>query len=392
MALLAGALVTGLLLQRSLLLNQVEDEVNDSLDQEVEEFSQLVEVGVDPATGEPFGGDLAAVFTTYLERNVGLEGEGVVTILDGRPFRGDVGGQAYRGTELMERWTAISQPTRQTVETPEGRVAYLAVPLQVEGTQAGTFVVAINMQERLAAADELVRLGALVFGSIFLLASVVAWVVAGGVLRPLRVLTDTARSISETDLSRRIPVEGDDEVAELARTFNAMLDRLETGFANQRRFVDDAGHELRTPITVIRGNLELISDDPAEREATLQLVSRELDGMSRIVEDLLALAKAEQPDFVTTHPIDLPEFIQELTHRAEALGERSLTVEPVEPVVFEGDQQRLHQAVMNLIRNAYEHTPPEAKVMLGARADGDTLRIYVSDTGPGIPEGEQTVI
>src|SRR5690606_12506080 len=124
------------------------------------------------------------------------------------------------------------------------------------------------------------------------------------------------------------------------------------------------GHELRTPITVMRGNLELMSDDPEERRATVRLVTSELDSMSRIVDDLLALAKAEQPDFIETHPIDLTEFIEDIARRVETLGARSLTVDPVAPLVFSADRQRLNQAVMNLIRNAYEHTPPDAKVSL----------------------------
>lgn len=390
--LLAGALATALLLQRALFLRQVEGEVNQDLDQEVEEFAQLVEVGIDPTTGEPFAGDLAAVFTTYLERNVPLEGEAVVTFLDGEPFRGDAGGQLYRESPLLDVWGSVTESTRDTVDTPQGRVTYLAVPLFVEDQQEGVFVVAINVEDRLSRADELVRLGAAVFGSIFVVASAVAWVVAGGVLRPLRLLGETARSISETDLTRRIPAEGDDEIAELARTFNSMLDRLEAAFANQRRFIDDAGHELRTPITVIRGHLELMGDDPDERKETLGLVNRELDSMSRIVEDLLALAKAEQTDFIQPHPIDLPEFTQELQRRAATLGDRALVVEPAEPIVFYGDAQRLHQAVMNLIRNAFEHTPSDAEVTLGATAGNGALRIWVEDTGPGIPPEEQEVI
>ena len=112
------------------------------------------------------------------------------------------------------------------------------------------------------------------------------------------MLADTARSISETDLTRRIPVSGRDEIAELARTFNAMLDRLEAAFATQRAFVSDASHELRTPITIVRGHLELLGDDPQERRETIALVTDELDRMSRFVDDLLLLAKAERDDFL----------------------------------------------------------------------------------------------
>src|SRR5690606_16881007 len=109
-----------------------------------------------------------------------------------------------------------------------------------------------------------------------------AWVAAGRVLAPVRVITDTARELSESDLRRRIPVpDSDDEIARLARTFNAMLDRLAAAFANQRQFLDDAGHELRTPITIIRGHLELETDDPDERRATRAVILDELDRMAR---------------------------------------------------------------------------------------------------------------
>ena len=110
---------------------------------------------------------------------------------------------------------------------------------------------------------EAVQLATLVLLSVLLIASALAWVVAGRLLAPLRALDETARSISETDLTRRIPVSGDDEIAELSRTFNAMVDRLEGAFASQRAFVSDASHELRTPITIVRGHLELLGDDPA---------------------------------------------------------------------------------------------------------------------------------
>lgn len=95
---------------------------------------------------------------------------------------------------------------------------------------------------------------------------------------------------------------GHANVAALAETFNAMLHRLERAFATRRRFVDDAGHELRTPITIVRGHLELRGDEPAEREETDRLVTDELDRVSRIVEDLLLLAHAERPDLVTPEP------------------------------------------------------------------------------------------
>lgn len=386
--LLALALAAALLLQRSFLLNQVSADADLGLDQEVGELRQLVELGVDPETGEPFGGDLARIFEIFLQRNVPLAGEAVFTIVDGDPYVRDRAGDVFSGSELAETWAQVTSPTRAEVTTNSGLIRYLAVPMLFDGEVEGVFVVTLNLEARLAQVNSVIRVGALVYGSIFVVASVVAWWAAGRVLRPLRLLDETAQSISESDLTRRIVVDGEDELAALAVTFNRMLDRLEEAFATQRRFVDDAGHELRTPITVIRGQLELLGDDPDEREETVELVTGELDRMSRIVEDLLALAKAEQSDFIETHPVDLAEFVEALAAKGSSLSDRPVDVETVGPAVIEADEQRLAQAVMNLIRNAIEHTPAGAGIHVGGSADDGDIRIWVRDEGPGIPHTE----
>ena len=137
---------------------------------------------------------------------------------------------------------------------------------------------------------------------VMLLASLFIWLAAGRAIAPLEALTRTAKTISETDLSGRIPVRGSDEIAELGRTFNGMLDRLETAFAGQKDFLTDVSHELRTPITVIRGHLETLGDSPAEREEAIAVIQDELDRMNRYVDDLLLLAKAPRPDFLRLGP------------------------------------------------------------------------------------------
>jgi signal transduction histidine kinase len=298
-------------------------------------------------------------------------------------------GSQFRETQLLEHWSAVDSPERNQVSSELGPVRYLAIPLESTGSTGGVFVVAVALQDQLDDVDGVVRVGALVLGSILVIVSAVAWIAAGDVLRPLRALSDTARSIGETDLSKRISVEGNDEIAALSATFNDMLDRLEDAFATQRRFADDAGHELRTPITVIRGQLELLSDDPEERRAAIGLVTGELDRMSRIVEDLLVLAKAEQPDFIRKHPIDLAELAEEWSVKATQLAGRPVALVASSQAVVTADSQRLTQAVMNLVRNAVEHTSPDVEVSLGARANGNWTRIWVTDTGPGIPPEEQ---
>jgi signal transduction histidine kinase len=228
--------------------------------------------------------------------------------------------------------------------------------------------------------------------AVLLLASVVAFVISGRVLAPLREVTDTARAITETDLTRRIPVEGHDEIADLAHTFNAMLDRLEEAFATQKAFLSDAGHELRTPITIIRGHIELLGDDPQEREEVVELVCDELDRMSRLVDELLVLARAGRPDFLQLEPVDLETFTKELLAKATALGPRDWRLESSASGRITADRQRLTQAVMNLARNAAEHTGEDDRISLGSSLAGSGVRFWVSDTGPGVPDADRVRI
>lgn len=171
-----------------------------------------------------------------------------------------------------------------------------------------------------------------------------------------------------------------------------MLDRLDDAFVSQRRFVDDASHELRTPITIIRGNLEVMGDDPQDRAATVALVTDELDRMTRIVNDLLDLAKVEQPDFVQPEPIDLAEFLEELASKASALDERPWVIEATDYVVFEADRHRLTQAMMNLLQNAADYSPEGRPVHIGGRLRWGTVRLWVRDEGEPISKENQKQI
>jgi signal transduction histidine kinase len=387
--LLAVAIAFGLFLQRSVLLAQVDDEVNDQLQQEADELARL-SGGLNPTTGQPFGGDVEAIFATFLSRNLPVEDEALFTLIGGQPYRSTVTPlQLLDDPEVVAEWAAVQTPARSEIDSERGAVRYLAVPVLVEGEIAGTFVVAIFLDGRREDVNDALRVGAIVYGSTFLVASAFAWFAAGRVLRPVRLLTETARSITESNWSRRLPVRGDDEIAELARTFNEMLGRLEEAFAVQRRLIDDAGHELRTPITIIRGHLELLNAGVADRDETIHLVIDELDRMTRIVEDLLLLARTEQPDFLDPHPIDVAEFTEQLASKARALSpDRPWQVDETAAVVMDADGQRLTQAVMNLVRNAVEHTQSGA-LSMGSRAQGDHVLFWVRDEGPGIPWQDQ---
>jgi two-component system, OmpR family, sensor kinase len=237
--------------------------------------------------------------------------------------------------------------------------------------------------------SDALRVAAGVGLAMLLVGSVLAWLLADRVLRPVKTVTDTARSISGGDLSRRIPVSGHDEIGVLAETFNDMLARLEAVFERQQRFVDDAGHELRTPITIVRGHLELLEDDPDERRETLALVMDELDRMARIVNDLLTLAKWEQPDFLATSTVDLGALVDDVLAKSAALGDRAWRLDGRADVAIVADRQRLTQALMQLAQNAVQHTRGGDEIALGAFASDQEVRLWVRDTGPGVPFEEQ---
>ena len=210
-------------------------------------------------------------------------------------------------------------------------------------------------------------------------------------LGPLRDLRDGARAITGTDMSRRIEVEGEDELADLGRTFNRMLDRLAIAFASQRDFIRDISHELRTPIAVVRGHLELLSEmDPSnrtERDATIRLVTGELDRMSRFVEDLLLLAKSDQPNFLTLETVRVDDLCEELVQKVRGLAERDWRLDVSTRRSIVADPQRLTQAVMNLTRNAVEHTSEDDTVEIGAAVERARGLDLGQRLGPRRPAG-----
>lgn len=385
------ATVASVFLARAALHARLDDRIDQELAQEASELRQLAS-GVDPETGEPFADDVRRVFRVYFERNIPSPWEALLTFVDGRPFLRSRDVAPYRldrDRELVGRWATLTRPERSSVDTPAGQVEYLAVPLEHGGNVLGVFVVAVFRDLEREPFDEAFLAVGVVALAVLLIGSLLAWRVAESVLRPVRSVTTAARSITETDLSRRIAVEGNDEVADLAATFNAMVARLEAAFAAQRRFLDDAGHELKTPLTIVQGHLELLEEDPAEREATLELVRDELERMARLVNDLLLLAKAEAPDFLRLETVDVEELTHELHAKVQPLGVRRWELDSVGRGVIVADRQRLTQALTQLVENAVKHTGEDDAIRLGSSVDHDSVHFSVADTGVGLPAGAE---
>jgi two-component system, OmpR family, sensor kinase len=231
----------------------------------------------------------------------------------------------------------------------------------------------------------------------FALALVASYLAGARVSAPLRKLAAVAARVDAGDLEPRIEASrgSGEEVQVLAEAFNHMLDRLAEAFRSQREFVADASHELRTPLTVIRGQLEVLvaQEHPPEAEVRRveRLVQAEITRISRLVDDMLLLAQAEQTDFLRAEPIDVRPFVSDLWDGVSLTADRRFEIGPVPAGQLEADPDRLAQAVRNLARNAIEHTDAETGLVRLAveRVAPDKLRFAVVDDGPGIPAAER---
>ena len=254
-------------------------------------------------------------------------------------------------------------------------------------------VVGIEMRPMMLDIRALVAMLVLVAPFVLLVAIVGAYMIAGGALRPIeRIMGDLEAITDGKSLHRRLPVSGvPDELARLAVTLNAMLSRLETSFDALRRFTADASHELKTPLTVLRADVEramhpTVPDD--ERLVALEEALQETARMADLVEGLLTLARADEGRFdLHREPIDLEPVVRDVFETAHILGEDAgLTVAltAVEEARVMGDPVRLRQLFLNLITNAIKYTPAPGRVEISLSNRLDGVTFTVRDTGIGI--------
>nr|WP_026082731.1 HAMP domain-containing sensor histidine kinase [Mastigocladopsis repens] len=340
--------------------------------------------------------ELEEFFDKFLSRQLPEDDTFLISIVHGKFYKSSPRGrpkELSKDSVLMRRWAKQTQPEQGEEEISDpaiGSIIYVLEPVTINGQTLGAFVVAHTTAGEREEVVEAVTTIVQVSSAVLVVALVLAWVSSGYVLSPLRMLTATARSISESDLQKRILVRGKGEIAELATTFNEMMDRLQAAFTSQRNFINDAGHELRTPITIIRGHLELMDqDDPQEIQETLVLVFDELDRMSRFVEDLILLAKAERPDFLQLETVNVASLTEELFAKARALADRNWCLDAAAKGQIVVDRQRLTQAMMNLAQNATQYTQNTDTIGIGSVITKSKVRFWVRDTGEGIADTDQ---
>ena len=355
-----------------ILRSQVAARIDDALSRTVSEFRVLSASSVDPATGAPFvrAEDLVyvAMQRTLPAANEGMMALGPTDVRWVAPESVVLRPEADR--QLLDGLLSEAAEERVVLRTlSTGTTTYrlAVVPVQLADDAAPMrYVVTFDLSAELAALGR-THLVFLAAGLAALaLSAVLGWMLVARLLAPLRELRRTAEAISEHDLGQRLEVRGNDDLADLSTTFNHMLDRLGNALRSQRQLLDDVGHELRTPITIVQGHLELQdATDPHDVEQTRGIALDELDRMSLLVDDLVMLAKADRSDFVAPVPVEMDVLIDDVLEKARGLGDRRWIVERRAHGTAELDPRRIEQAMLQLCQNAVKFSGAGSTVALG---------------------------
>lgn len=430
--LLVGLCLVALPLMRYRIFAAVDSRVREDIAEELEFFAALRGGSIPPApisaaeaeasvvqpprtlafnSNPRTSQELKGLMDAFLEKRIPEDDTFLIVIVEGKFYKSSPRAlpQGLRpGQPLLDQLKRIEQEHSDELRASKGSwdealgdIIYHVKPIraanamaQGEGDLLGSLVVVHGTlgerQEALESLNQAVQ--------VLLLLTMVSlglgWLLSGRLLAPLRTLASTAQQVSESDLSQRLPVRGGGELANLAQTFNEMMGRLDLAFQNQRQLLNDAGHELRTPITIIRGHLELMENDPQEVEETRTLLLDELDRMARLVNELILLAKCERPDFLHWETFELSPWLTDLLTKAQALGDRrwQLSLDDrglANGGIIRADRQRLTEALLNLVDNAVRHSQPDDSITLGYSLEKRQVRLWVCDTGDGIAPAEQ---
>ena len=396
-ALLVGLALAGAgLIVYALESAHIEQAVREQVEQELGEFAAL-ETGDDPLTNEPFT-DVRRLINLFLVRNVPDDDELLLGYWNGEPREGSAtryveGFRKYEPfLDVIDRRQATGGTERLHTEL-WGEVVVTVQPVS-DNTTSGAFVIANFLRDEHEELNRVIQTYTIVsLLSLGLITAIAAWL-AGRLLRPVRTLREAAQEITHTDLSLRIPETGNDDITALTRTVNEMLARLEMAFTGQRDFLDDAGHELKTPLTVIRGHMELVdSSDPEDVKSTRLLLLAEIDRMARLVNDLIMLAKTDRPGFFSFEAVNIAPFTSTVLEKCRALGDRDWVLDEQAEFLAHMDEHRITQALLQLAQNAVKHTKDGAVIAIGSGIDAEHgLQLWVRDTGAGVRDEDKQVI
>jgi len=390
LALLLGAIlsITAFETERAF-ANQSLSETSRSLIAEIDSFEKAA-AGHTPS-------QLRHITIAYLQSRVLPQGESILVELPDGIRLGSSGSAPLLRVSAVR--TVLAHPPTETQSFRQQLAGvdtlYLVAPLRQGSSTVGTMMVASDLSHlhsdqgrvlALVIVEALVALVGAVAGAYLLLRRL---------LRTVGSITTTAASIESGNLDGRLGDQGtDDEVGQLAATFDSMLDRLQAAMDVQRRLLSDVSHQLRTPLTVARGHLEVLARQKSagidEVRDTVGVVVDELDHMRALVERLLMLGRALEPDFLQIERLDLRAFLVDLLESARVLASRRWSLNVVPDLVLEVDLGKLRGAMLNLVDNAVRATQESDVVEIRAVYsvyDG-SVELSVEDSGPGIPPDE----
>jgi signal transduction histidine kinase len=368
---------------------RIRADLDASLVREVEAYTAAVAPrgATDPRSLEDAS---RAYLQARVEQSTGMSHVLLVQFADGRVLSNSTLKLELAADNASALATETAAPGFGELYYADTRYRTATAPVKAgDGTTIAVFQAATATTElQSISAQLLISLG--VAGvAVMLLGTALSFWVARQTLAPLREIARTASHISHARLGERIGHEGpDDEIHALAVTLDNMLDRLEEAFAEQRRFVADASHELRTPVAVIRGNLELVDSswgDAEGRREALKVVRDEVERMQRLLDDMLSLARSTGVARRPFQPLDIGLLLRETAIRARSVGRREWDLSCAADVWVLGDPDLLAQAIGNLLRNAVDYTSVGDLIRLSCRQDRGDVAIVVHDAGSGIP-------
>lgn len=343
-----------------------------------------------------------SVLRVAMQQIIPASHESVLGFMDGKPALIPAVNLPFlidNDSALVARIVSEANPALVVIGTarsPLGTLRYVIIPVRVAGDPStGLYVAAYDLDAELGSVADSFQTYIRVALVALALVGLVAWFVAGRLLRPIRLLRDAAAgSSTAADLTERIPVTGRDDVSELAAAINGMFDRLQDSARSQRRLLNDVGHELKTPITIIRGHLELLdAGNVSDVEATRALAIDELDRMSTLVSAISLLAASRTPHFVEPAEVDIDSLTAGVGAKASALDPtRTWRVESASGLALI-DAGHLTQAWLQLADNAAKYSTPGAPIVIASEVSemgtGTWLNLSVRDSGPGIPPDAQ---
>lgn len=401
------------LVERQSDLDQMDDRLRANLESARYIVAEGEAVDDDPSERRPWGSSSEAL-RAVVERmspddNIGAMGMVAdrISMVPGLRLDVDLSDAHAFAAHLVEQ-THAGEPVIGTYAEDDVVWRYLAAPISIEttatdgaasndgvedgtGPEAAMFVLVYDVNAEFAEFDATARVFLIASLVTLVLVASVGIIVATRLLRPLRQMREIATRVSARSLSERIPVVGDDDVADLARTMNAMLDRLDDALDSQRRLLSDVGHELKTPITIVRGHIEVMDPrDAGDVRETQRLTLDELERMGQLVQDLSDAAALHGGAPVHLAPVDVGDLLQRIMKKAQVITGAEVTLGKSVQGVAMLDANRITQAVLQLAQNAAKYGG--GRITLSSRFDGRALELAVRDFGPGVPDDAKDTV